>query len=73
MRGFWSVYPYQAHLREAVHRRSDLYGVAVYHPAYGHHETAVFQVALCDPRSILFQRGPDLTARHEREERRLED
>ena len=51
----------------------DLCGVAVYHPAYGDHERAVLQVTRSGQRSILLQRGPDRTARHEREERRQED
>jgi hypothetical protein len=37
----------------------DLYGVPVYHPADGDHETAILQVARCGPRAILLQRGPD--------------
>ena len=51
----------------------NLYGVTVYHPAYGDHETAILRVARSGPRAILLQLGPDLTACHEQEERRQED
>jgi hypothetical protein len=50
----------------------NLYGVTVYHPAYGHSESAVLQVARSGPRGIL-QCGPEWTARHEQEVRRQED
>jgi hypothetical protein len=73
MRGLWSVYPYQAHLRETIHCGGNLYGVAVYYAAYGDYGTAVLQVARSGPRGILLQRGPYRTARHECEERRQED
>lgn len=73
MRGFWSVYPYQAHLRATVHCERDLYSVAVYHPADGHHESAVLQVARCGPRAILLQRGPERTAGYKHEQRRQKD
>jgi hypothetical protein len=58
IRGFWSVYPYQAYLRATVHCGRDLYSVAVYHPAYGDHGPVVLQVARSGQRGILLQRDP---------------
>ena len=73
MRFLECLYPYQAHLCEIVDCGGDLYRVAVYHPAYGHHESAVLQDARSGPRGILLQHGSDRTAGHEHEEQRQND